>query len=337
MAIIAIFMSVNLISCSSDDTPSNRLVGIWSSDDWDSRGKSTYNFKSNGTYTYTRGAYYSESGRYTYQHPLWTETVNGGGTYVYTIITFEKDYFVVMTNSGSTSTFYRDKEEEEEEQVVSGTSQNHDYVDLGLSVKWATCNIGATKPEDSGDCFLWGETTNAKCEYEEEYSEYKWYMKDALCGKSGYSKYLNEGDKWAAACLADYNHRCKCRYGLEDDCIFPEFITTLLPEDDAATAKWGKNWRMPTKEEVEELINKCTWTFTRRNGYNGYKITGRNGNSIFLPTAPGDDERKGEYWSSTLSDGNSWQAKTIYFYGDDYYVHGAANRETALFIRPVLK
>lgn len=335
MAMIAIFMSVNLISC-SDDTPANRLVGIWSSDDWDTRGKATYNFKSNGTYTYNCGAYYSESGRYTYQHPIWTETQNGGGTYVRTIVTFEKDYFVAMTKSGNTFTFYRDKEEEEEEQIVSGTVQKHDYVDLGLSVKWATCNIGATKPEDEGDCFLWGEITTAKCEFNNEVpqNKYKWYKENSWCNRNGYYKYLHD-NSYSIACLVDYYHSCKCRYGLDDDCVFPdEILTTLLPEDDAATAKWGSSWRMPTEEEVEELINKCTWTWTRRNGYNGYKVTGRNGNSIFLPTAFEDYGRKAEYWSSSLFDNS--KAATIYFC-DDYYVCSATKRETALFIRPVLK
>ena len=148
-----------------------------------------------------------------------------------------------------------------------------EYVDLGLSVKWATFNVGATSPEDYGDYFAWGET-----EPKEEYSwaTYKWGTSSNL------TKYNTTDGK-----------------------------TTLEPEDDAAQVHWGGNWRMPSKEEVDELTQHCNWIWTTHNNVNGYKVTGPNGNSIFLPAAgykgagptypAGED---GLYWTSTLEKGH---------------------------------
>lgn len=123
----------------------------------------------------------------------------------------------------------------------------HNYVDLGLSVLWATCNVGANNAEDYGDYFAWGET-EAKQNFSWEI--YKW------CNgtKSTITKY-NATDG----------------------------LTTLLPEDDAAHVNWGGQWRMPTKEELTELREQCTWKWVTINGIKGNKVTGPNGNSIFLP------------------------------------------------------
>ena len=115
----------------------------------------------------------------------------------------------------------------------------HEYVDLGLSVKWATCNVGANKPEDYGDYFAWGET-ETKSSYRENNS--------ITYGKN----YSDIGGR--------------SRY-------------------DAARANWGGTWRLPTKAELEELENKCTWKWTTQNGVNGYKVTGPNSKSLFLPAA----------------------------------------------------
>ena len=124
----------------------------------------------------------------------------------------------------------------------------HAYVDLGLSVMWATCNVGATKPEEYGDHFAWGETTP-----KEEYNTNTYQYYDQLTGQ--YTKYGSDN------------------------------LTMLEPEDDAAHINWGSEWRMPTKEDMNELIDKCTWTWTQYNGIDGYEVTGTNGNSIFLPAA----------------------------------------------------
>ena len=152
------------------------------------------------------------------------------------------------------------------------------YVDLGLSVKWANCNIGANSPEEYGDYFAWGET-DPKSTY--DWSTYKW------CNGSSNTqiKYCTNSS-----------------YGTIDN------KTVLEATDDAATVNWGGAWRMPTDAEWTELREKCTWTWTTQNGVKGYKVTSKsNGKSIFLPAA-GYREGSllkyagsyGNYWSSSL-------------------------------------
>ena len=132
---------------------------------------------------------------------------------------------------------------------------SHKYVDLGLSVKWAICNIGASTPEEIGYFFSWGET-KPKAKYTAE--NYKWRSKTC----EAKNKYFNGSD------LAE----------VKDGVI-------LELSDDAANANWGDDWRMPTKEERDELFKECTWIFEEKNGVKGYTVIGINGNSIFLPTA----------------------------------------------------
>ena len=131
----------------------------------------------------------------------------------------------------------------------------YEAVDLGLSVRWATCNVGAESPEEYGDYFAWGET--------EEKTNYAW------------STY-----KW---CNGSYNSLTK--YCTDSSFGTVDNKKVLDPEDDAATANWGGSWRMPTLDELEELCNKCSWKWTLVNGVSGQKVTGPNGNSIFLPAA----------------------------------------------------
>ena len=156
----------------------------------------------------------------------------------------------------------------------------HEYVDLGLSVKWATCNVGATSPEEYGDYFAWGETT-PKTTY--NWTTYKY-------------------------CNGTYDSMTK--YCINPDYGTVDNKTTLELSDDAAHVNWGGSWRMPTAAEQDELrnTNNCTWTWTTQNGVNGYKVTSKkNGNSIFLPAAGyrGSSDLKnagsyGNYWSSSL-------------------------------------
>ena len=164
-------------------------------------------------------------------------------------------------------------------------TQPHEAVDLGLSVKWATCNVGADTPEGYGDYYAWGET--------ESKSDYSWFTY-----------------KW---CNGSYNTMTKyCNnssYGYNG---FTDNKTVLDPEDDAAHVNWGGSWRMPTDAEWTELRNNCTWTWTTQNGVNGYRVTsnktGYTDKSIFLPAAgyriDADLNNVGTYgcyWSSSLS------------------------------------
>ena len=200
------------------------------------------------------------------------------------------------------------------ETIVSGClDENYIHAaDLGLSVKWASCNVGADSPEEYGDYFAWGET--------EPKSDYSW------------STY-----KW---CNGSYDTQTKyctsSSYGTVDN------KTVLEPEDDAATANWGGNWRMPTRAEQDELRTECTWTWTTLNGVNGYRVTGPNGNSIFLPAAGNRDGTGvrdrgslGNYWSATLYSSRSDRAFYLFFgsggYGWSYYSY----RSYGFTVRPV--
>ena len=174
---------------------------------------------------------------------------------------------------------------------------NHEYVDLGLSVKWATCNVGATKPEEYGDYFAWGET-QPKSTY--DWSTYKW-------------------------CRGSYDTQTKyctnSSYGTVDN------KTTLELSDDAARANWGGSWRMPTDAELTELREQCTWTWTTQNGVYGYKVTskksGYTNKSIFLPAAGYRNDSSiygagsyGDYWSSSLDADYPNYAWRVYFDSD---------------------
>lgn len=140
-------------------------------------------------------------------------------------------------------------------------SAEHEYVDLGLpsGTLWATMNVGANSPEEYGDYFAWGET--------EEKDEYNW------------STY-----KW---CNGDYNKLTKyCNNSSYGNNGFTDGKTELDPEDDAATANWGPEWRMPSQEQMQELIDNVTWQWTTVNGVNGQMITSNvNGASLFLPAS----------------------------------------------------
>ena len=152
-------------------------------------------------------------------------------------------------------------------------------VDLGLpsGTLWADRNVGADAPEAYGDYFAWGEVT-PKLEY--NWSTYKW----CNGSETTMTKYCTNSE-----------------YGLVDG------KTVLDLEDDAAYVNMGTAWRMPTYAEQKELYSKCTWTWTTQNGVYGSKVTGPNGNSIFLPAAgirgdgySGTIVVRGDYWSGSL-------------------------------------
>ena len=195
----------------------------------------------------------------------------------------------------------------------TGTHAGHEWVDLGLSVKWATCNVGASTPEGYGDYFAWGETSPK--------SEYTWatlkYCNDA--SGDSFSKYVTDS-----------------KYGPVDN------KTRLDLSDDAARANWGGSWRMPTSSEIDELEEKCTWTWTTMNGKAGYRVTSKsNGNSVFLPAAGysygtnlTQAGSNGYYWSSSLNAINGFSACSLHFSSGlvdrDYY-----NRYLGTSVRPV--
>ncbi len=205
--------------------------------------------------------------------------------------------------------------------LFAQTHNGHEYVDLGLpsGTLWATCNIGATTPEGYGDYFAWGETK----------------PKTTYTGIN-YSHCIEYTDSLTKYCTDD-------TYGTVDN------KTTLEAEDDAATANWGGNWRMPTMEEVKELIDTCVWNRTTMNGIYGYEITGLNGNIIFLPAAGYYENSKGDgnemvgefctYWTSSLyTDGpgpKSRDAYLIYCTESGYYDINCQLRYYGLSVRPV--
>lgn len=132
------------------------------------------------------------------------------------------------------------------------TLTSGEYVDLGLSVMWATCNLGASKPTDAGGYYAWGETKEKGSYTENTYTYYN----------STTASYTEIGDDIAGT------------------------------EFDAAYVNLGDGWKIPNKSQFDELIKECNWTWTSKEGVNGYVITGKNGNNIFIPAA----SMKGSYF-----------------------------------------
>ena len=204
----------------------------------------------------------------------------------------------------------------------SGTQDGHDYVDLGLpsGTLWATCNVGATKSEDSGNLYAWGETTT-KVYY--DWSTYK---------------YANGDYKKLTKYCHDHN------FGNNG---FTDSKTTLDLSDDAAYVNWGGKWRMPTKAQQEELVEQCYWVWTENynnshvKGYIVYKAKTSSDKGveiykgealsssyklsdahIFLPAVDiAGYKYNGCFWSSSLHAINPCVAWGAYFYSDDAYYY----------------
>lgn len=176
-------------------------------------------------------------------------------------------------------------------------------VDLGLpsGTLWADRNVGADSPEAYGDYFAWGET-KPKSTY--NWRTYKWCQGSS----TSMTKYCTDSS-----------------YGTVDN------KTVLDLEDDAAYVNMGAEWRMPTHDELKELRNNCTWTWTSQKGTRGYKVTGPNGQSIFLPAAgcrndsglyrAGSD---GSYWSTSLH--GPYLAWSLYINSDSYNTYTSGKR-----------
>ncbi len=214
--------------------------------------------------------------------PLWVPGKNGNKTV--------RTYFVLPVTFRLTST--------ESNNAKSGNYINgHEFVDLGLSVKWATCNVGANAPHETGGSYAWGET--------EEKSDYSWKTYKWQRYKRHYTFYLSK----------------YCIYPSSGDV---DNKKVLEAADDVASVKWGGKWRMPTFEEQKELWERCKWTRMTQNGVDGYQITGPNGKSIFLPN--------GYYWSSSLMPNSNAAA---YDLDVKFKTSRNESRFKALLVRPV--
>lgn len=214
--------------------------------------------------------------------------LSGSTTYYYASFTLVGDVYVFSSVKSFTT-----------EDIPEGA------VDLGLSVLWASCNVGADSPEEYGEYFAWAETTTK----------------------------------------SSYTESNSVTYGLSIEELKSRGIIgadgNLTAAYDAATANWGDNWRMPTLTEMNELINNCTWRWTTENGVYGRKVTGPNGNSIFLPAAGcrnGESLRvagsRGGYWSATPYS-YSDLAYDLGFSSDDYVWYGGDTRSIGRSVRPV--
>ena len=187
-------------------------------------------------------------------------------------------------------------------------------IDLGLpsGVRWADFNVGATKPEEYGGYYAWGETG-----IKTEYTKATYKLGDGNAYNPVWSKYCSDDNK-----------------------------TTLELVDDVANVLWGGDWRMPTLSEVNELKEHCTWEWTSVNGVDGYKVTGKNGNSIFLPAAgyrTGDQfvgvGSGGYYWSSSVYPDYWFSVFELEFDSSaaPTYKYHSLSREYGLTVRPVRK
>jgi len=197
--------------------------------------------------------------------------------------------------------------------LLAQNKVKHEYVDLGLSVKWATCNVGANAPEEFGGYYAWAET--------EVKQEYTWRNYKYCNGSSSsLTKY----------CVGD-------SYGTSDNCV------SLQSSDDVASVAWGGKWRIPTDAELTELHEKCTWTWTTLNGVNGYEVKGKNGKTIFLPAAGSRQAEEsmfvgaqGIYCSSTSCREYSFSAYNLTF--DNQSVSRVdISRRFGVSVRPVCK
>ena len=220
-------------------------------------------------------------------------------------------YYVRAYATNAAGTSYG--EEKSFTTLPAGPDANgHSYVDLGLpsGLLWATCNVGAETPEAYGNYYAWGETEPAP---------------NNNYDSSNCSTYGLSNSELQSQGYIDSNGNLTAQY-------------------DAATANWGGDWRMPTKTEMQELINNCTWTWTTQNGVNGYKVTSKvNSNYIFLPAAGyrsgsslSSAGSYGYYWSSVPYEGSgnyaySLSFRSSYRYMSDYY------RLNGRSVRPVLE
>ena len=220
------------------------------------------------------------------------------------IPTTDGDYQIIFTNDNYKNAYVEPLGEwsitgaegykifpEVEETPVSGV----EAVDLGLSVKWASCNVGANSPEEYGDYFAWGEIA----------------PKDS---------YTVDNSLTSGKIIGDISGN---------------------PQYDAATANWGGSWRLPTFDEIRELNLKCSWEWVTQNGVDGMRVTGPNGNSIFLPAAGYkmntliiEEGQLGRYHNSTPEEGKEHHTYFLHI-DESLNSYGYTGRSFGLSVRPV--
>lgn len=214
------------------------------------------------------------------------------GIAVLCIASYAANYMQVNTTDGKKIVYAMDDVEK-----VKFDDVDHSYVDLGLpsGTLWATCNLGANKPEQAGDYFAWGET-EPKDVY--DWNTYK-YATVTIDGELDSLSRYTLGNKYSGEI---------------------DSLSVLLPEDDAATVNWGSEWCMPTYDQMDELMKNCEYKFTEVNGVTGAKFTAKNGNSIFFPAAGRYNGSKrvllgenGFFWVSSLSVKNDNSGNDLYF------------------------
>lgn len=230
--------------------------------------------------------------------------------------------------------FFRTKSDEVYGEVSTfrtGTLCKPELVDLGLSVSWANWNIGASAPEEAGDLYAWGETESKPAYLMEHYKYMRW-------SNNGFIPYL-----YTKYTVTD----SPFNYYTEDN------QTTLLQEDDVATLLFDNGYRIPTRDEWDELFRNCSVSTTTIGSVKGWKFTGPNGNSIFIPNGGRVDfvgevvfgmdysdylEDSGGYWSSSLNiNNNHYETHNAYCFQSEDKECGMSgvNRVSGYSIRAV--
>ena len=207
---------------------------------------------------------------------------------------------------------------------VVGVTPMPDAIDLGIKVngktiKWASFNLGASKPEERGDYYAWGETEPRSNYDYESWDTYKFYV---------------SGKTWEDVILSKYNTEySNCSFGAIDN------KTILDPEDDAAHKKLGGKWRIPTESEWKALLAQSRVDWIIQNGIGGYKVTTANGHSIFLFACDyldDTDYQEGCYWSSSMEPVFPEAALSfLAAAGGDGVVRWEEYRRCGLLVRPV--
>ena len=236
----------------------------------------------------------------------------------YTLTLSKGDQTASFVNTNSSEfirSWYRRKQKADSGLEFESSS---DYVDLGLSVKWAKVNLGASSPEEFGDYYAWGETTpQSNGTY--SWASYRW---SAAGNSYSFTKYCSDYN------YGNYYTVCDRNYVLD-------------PQDDVASVKLGGNWRMPTDQEMDELLTNCTWTWD--SSRSGYIVSSKvNNNSIFLPSAGRKYSNKiesgvGYYWTSShesVYSSQQYYAQGLYFTSSSH-TFSSSLKCNGLSVRPV--